>query len=380
MGFWGLGIVVAPILGPVVGGWLTDSYSWRWVFYINLPVGIASIIMTQLFIFDPSYLRRAAEKIDYWGIGMLVVGIGALQFVLDKGQEADWFASKSILALSILSGVTLIALVIHEWTTEHPIIDLRVFKERSYATGVFLMTMLGFVLYGSMVLLPVMLQTLLGYPALQAGIAMAPRGMGSLVMMPIVGFLTSKMDVRKLLGIGFFVAGITLIWLGQLNLQAGYWDIFWPQLLQGTGMALTFVPLTTATMQAIEPQRMGNAASLFNLMRNIGGSVGIALTGTMLTRQRQTVATVLGERINVYDPQTVSMLAQLKAGFMARGVDAVTAADRAIGALHGMLIQQASMVSFVWLFRGLGGIFLMLIPLILIMRKPKGRVAPVAAH
>jgi len=380
MGFWGLGIVVAPILGPVVGGWLTETYSWRWVFYINLPVGIASIVMTQLFIFDPSYLRRQVEKVDYWGIGMLVVGIGSLQYVLDKGQEADWFASKSILTLSILSGVTLVALLIHEWTTDHPIIDLRVFKERSYATGVFLMTMLGFVLYGSMVLLPVMLQTVLGYPAIAAGIAMAPRGIGSLVMMPIVGMLTSKVDVRKLLAIGFTVAGVTLIWLGQLNLQAGYWDIFWPQLLQGTGMALTFVPLTTVSMQAISPERMGNATSLFNLMRNIGGSVGIAVTGTLLVRQRQTVAAVLGERITAYDPESQAMLAQLKAAFMARGVDAVTATERAYGALHGILIQQASMVSFVWLFQLLGMIFLLLLPLILIMRRPKGRVSAAAAH
>jgi DHA2 family multidrug resistance protein len=209
---------------------------------------------------------------------------------------------------------------------------------------------------------------------------MAPRGMGSLVMMPIVGLLTSKIDVRKLLATGFCVAGLTLIWLGSLNLNAGYWDIFWPQLLQGTGMALTFVPLTTVTMQAIAPQRMGNATSLFNLMRNIGGSVGIAVTGTMLTRQRQTVGAVLGENINVYDPQTQTMLAQIKAAFMARGADAVTATERAYAALHGMLIQQASMVAFVWLFRLLGGIFLMLLPLILIMRRPKGRTAAAAAH
>jgi DHA2 family multidrug resistance protein len=380
MGFWGLGIVVAPILGPVVGGWLTETYSWRWVFYINLPVGIASIVMTQLFIFDPSYLRRQVEKVDYWGIGMLVVGIGSLQYVLDKGQEADWFASRSILILSIVSAVTLLVLLYHEWTTDHPIIDLRVFKERSYATGVFLMTMLGFVLYGSLVLLPIMLQTVLGYPAVAAGIAMAPRGIGSLVMMPIVGMLTSKVDVRKLLAIGFTVAGVTLIWLGQLNLQAGYWDIFWPQLLQGTGLALTFVPLTTVSMQAIPPERMGNATSLFNLMRNIGGSVGIAVTGTLLVRQRQTVAAVLGQRITAYDPESQAMLAQLKAAFMARGVDAVTAGERANGALHGILIQQASMVSFVWLFQLLGIIFLLLLPLILIMRRPKGRVSPAAAH
>ena len=160
MGFWGLGIVVAPILGPVLGGWLTDAYSWRWVFYINIPVGVVSIIMTKMYIFDPPYLRTEKRSIDYWGIGMLAVGIGALQFVLDKGQQEDWFSSNLIVWLSILSVTTLVALVIHELRTPEPIVDLRVFKIRSYAVGVFLMTVVGFVLYGSLVLLPIMLQTL----------------------------------------------------------------------------------------------------------------------------------------------------------------------------------------------------------------------------
>src|SRR5262245_38828085 len=280
MGFWGLGIVVAPIIGPVVGGWLTDSYSWRWVFYINLPVGVASIIMTKMFIFDPPYLRRDVEKVDYWGIGMLVVGIGALQYVLDRGQEVDWFANRSIVILSIVSAVTLLILIYHELTTEHPIIDLRVFKERSYATGVFLMTMLGFVLYGSLVLLPVMLQTVLGYPAIEAGIAMAPRGLGSFIAMPIVGFLTAKVDPRKLLTVGLVGGATSLFALGSINLQVGYWDIFWPQFVQGLSMGLVFVPLTTITMSLIAREEMGNATSLFNLMRNLGGSVGIAAIAT----------------------------------------------------------------------------------------------------
>ena len=380
MAFWALGIVVAPILGPVVGGWLTDNYSWRWVFYVNIPVGIASIVMTKMYIFDPPYLRAESRKVDYWGIGMLTVGIGALQIVLDKGQEDDWFSSNMILTLSIISAVTLAALIWHLLTTDDPIVDLRVFKARSYAVGVFLMTVVGFVLYGSMVLLPVMLQTLLGYPPLQAGIAMAPRGIGSFFMMPLTGMMTGRFDARKLLTCGLLLGGGTLIWLAHLNLQAGYWDIFWPQLLQGVGMSLLFVPLTTVSMDPIPREKMGNATSLFNLMRNIGGSVGIAVTGTMLTRQRQAIAAVLGERITVYDPKTVTLLGQLKAGFMARGADAVTATERSYGALHGMLLQQASMVSFVWLFRLLGGIFLMLLPLILIMRRPKGRAAPAGAH
>src|SRR5215470_12415173 len=261
MGFWGLGIVVAPILGPVLGGWLTDSYSWRWVFYINIPVGIASIVMTKLFIFDPPYLRQENRSVDYWGIGMLAVGIGALQILLDKGQEEDWFASNLMVALAAISAVSLTALIIHELTTDSPVVDLRVFKARSYAVGVFLMTVVGFVLYGSMVLLPIMLQTLLSYPPLQAGIAMAPRGLGAFIMMPITGLMTGRFDARKLLTVGLMIGGGSLLWLSNLNLEAGYWDVFWPQLIQGIGMSLLFVPLTTVSMDPIPRERMGNATS-----------------------------------------------------------------------------------------------------------------------
>src|SRR5437763_2063465 len=217
MAFWALGIVVAPMLGPVLGGWLTDSYSWRWVFYINIPVGIASIIMTRLFIFDPPYIRRKSEGVDYWGIGMLAVGIGALQIVLDKGQEEDWFASHWILALALVSLAALAAFIVYELLIEHPVVDLHVFKVRTYSTGVFLMTLLGFVLYGSLVLLPIFLQTLLGYPSVQAGLAMAPRGMGSLIGMPLVGMLIGKLDARKMVAVGLISGALTLWWLGQLN-------------------------------------------------------------------------------------------------------------------------------------------------------------------
>src|SRR5438093_7531933 len=218
MGFWGLGIVVAPILGPVLGGWLTDSYSWRWVFYINIPVGIASIVMTKLFIFDPPYLRTESRTIDYWGIGMLAVGIGALQIVLDKGQEEDWFGSSMITTLTVVSVVTLSMLIVHELATDNPVVDLRIFKARSYAVGVFLMTVVGFVLYGSLVLLPIMLQTLLGYPSLQAGIAMSPRGIGSFFMMPITGLMTGRFDARKLLTTGMIVGAMTLLFLSRIIL------------------------------------------------------------------------------------------------------------------------------------------------------------------
>jgi DHA2 family multidrug resistance protein len=380
MGFWGLGIVVAPILGPVLGGWLTDVYSWRWVFYINIPVGIASLVMTQLYIFDPPYLRTEKRSIDYWGIGMLAVGIGALQIVLDKGQQEDWFSSPLITTLAIISGVTIVALIIHELVTDNPVIDLRVFKARSYAVGVFLMTVVGFVLYGSMVLLPVMLQTLLGYPAVQAGIAMAPRGIGSFFMMPLTGLMTGRFDARKLLTTGLLVGGGTLLWLSRLNLQAGYWDIFWPQLIQGVGMSLLFVPLTTVAMDPIPRERMGNATSLFNLMRNIGGSVGIAVTGTLLSRHQQAIGSTLGSNVTAYDPATQSMFAQLRGGFIAAGSDTVTATNRAYAALFGLVQRQAAMVSFVGLFQMLGFLFLALLPLVLIMKRPRGGGGPMGAH
>jgi MFS transporter, DHA2 family, multidrug resistance protein len=380
MGFWGLGIVVAPILGPVLGGWLTDTYSWRWVFYINIPVGIASIVMTKLYVFDPPYLRTESKKVDYWGIGMLALGIGALQIVLDKGQQDDWFSSSFITTLAVVSASMIVLLIIHELTTDEPIIDLRVFKARTYAVGVFLMTIVGFVLYGSMVLLPIMLQTLLGYPPLQAGIAMAPRGVGAFFMMPLVGLMTGAFDPRKLLTTGLLVGGGTLLWLAGLNLQAGYWDVFWPQLIQGVGMSLLFVPLTTVSMDPIPRERMGNATSLFNLMRNIGGSVGIAMTGTLLSRHSQAYTSLLGSDVTAYSPASTAMFNQVRGAFIAAGNDPVTATARAQASLFGLVQRQASMVSFVGLFQLLGVLFIALVPLVLLMKRPARRGAPVAAH
>lgn len=381
MGFWGIGIVVAPILGPVVGGWLTENYSWRWVFYINLPVGIASLVMTRMFVSDPPYLReRQSHGIDYWGMGLLVVGIGALQFVLDKGQQEDWFESTMITTLAIISAIALIALIVHELRVEHPIVDLRLFKDRSYSVGVFLMTVLGFALYGSLVLLPIMLQTLFGYTSLAAGEAMAPRGIGSLLVMPLVGILTAYVDPRKLLSVGLIIGGWTMLWLGDLNLEAGYWDFVPPQALQGLGMSLLFVPLTTVSMATIPPERMGYATSLFNLMRNIGGGIGIAVTGTMLARSRQAFGSVLGEHVTMFDPTTNEVLARLKAAFLAQTGDVVTATNQAYAALYGMVQRQAAMVSFVTIFRVLGILFLLMLPLVLLMQKPRGRVAASAGH
>jgi DHA2 family multidrug resistance protein len=380
MGFWGLGIVVAPIFGPVLGGWLTDSYSWRWVFYINLPVGILALVMMQMFIFDPAYIRRSGERVDWTGIGFLALGIGALQILLDKGQEDDWFASRFIAALAIVSAVALVALVVRELRVAHPVVDLRVFRERTYATGVFLMTVVGFVLYGSLVLLPILLQTLLGYPALQAGIAMAPRGVGSFIAMPIVGLTVGRIDARRLLGAGIVGGSLTLFWLSALNLQAGYWDVFWPQFVQGISLSLLFVPLTTITMDPIPREKMGNATSIFNLMRNIGGSLGIAMATTMLARRQQLHTSVLGTHVDVYSPQARALLEQMRAAFVARGADLATAARQAQAAVWGLVQRQASMLSFTDVFRLMALLFIALLPLLFLMRTPRAGRGPVAMH
>src|SRR3989442_5043786 len=318
MGVWGLGIVVAPMLGPVLGGWLTDNYSWRWIFYVNIPVGIVSIIMTKLFIFDPPYIRRSTGKVDTWGIGMLAVGIGGLQIVLDKGQQEDWFSSTWITWTLILAAVMLVLFIVRELYAQDPVLHLRVFKERTYATGVFLMSTLGFVLYGSMVLVPLFLQTVLAYPAIEAGIAMSPRGLGSFIAMPVVGMLVGKIDPRKLLGVGLLGGAMTLFALGSLNLQVGYWNIFWPQFFHGLSMGLIFVPLTTVTMSLIAREEMGNATSIFNLMRNFAGSVGIATIATMLSRNTQTQYNILGARVTAFDMPARTLLDQIRGGFISR--------------------------------------------------------------
>jgi MFS transporter, DHA2 family, multidrug resistance protein len=382
MAAWAICIVTAPILGPVVGGWLTDTYSWRWIFYINIPVGVISLIMAKLFVFDPPYLRKKAQGIDYWGIGMLAVGMAALQIMLDKGQQEDWFSSTFITILGVIAVASLLTFVVYEIFAKNPILHLRVFKDRTYAIGVFVMTTVGFVLYGSLVLLPIILQTLLGYPALQAGIAMAPRGIGSMIFMPVVGMLIGRIGARKILATGIIVCAFSLFWFGFLNLNAGYWDFFWPQFIQGMSMGMLFVPMTTITMDRISREEMGNATSIFNLMRNIGGSIGIATAATLLERHRQMYTNTLGTHVTPYAMQSQQMLSQLKSSMMANGADAVTATQKANAMVFGMVQQQATMLSFLDLMKIFGGLFVVILPIIYLARSPRtGKSGPPgAAH
>ena len=374
MAFWGLGIVAAPILGPTLGGWITDTYSWRWVFYINLPIGILSLVMISLFLYDPPYIRRGTLRVDLWGLGMLAVGMGALQIMLDKGQEEDWFASHFIVTLAVIAAVMLPAFVIRELYTPQPIVRFRLLRYRSFAAGIVLITVLGFVLYGSLVLLPLFMQTLLGWTAVTAGIWTSPRGVATAMCMPLVGYLLGKgWDARLMLIFGFVVASMAFFGYSHMSLQSGTWDILLYQINQGAGMAFVFVPLTVLTMDPIPKAETGYATSLYSVVRNIGSSVGVSFVTTWVARRSQFHQSILAAHVTPYDLRSQEFLGLVRGLFFHRGFDWSTAGNSSLGVLYGMLQQQAALISFVEVFRVMGFLFLVTIPLVLLMKKARQR-------
>src|SRR5947209_1809144 len=288
MAAFAMGVVVAPILGPTLGGWITDSYSWRWIFFINLPIGALAMVLTNQCVEDPPYLKRIGlENIDYPGLGFLAIWLATLQYVLDRGQEVDWFSSSSIVWCTIISAAAFIAFIIRELTTDDPIVDLCVLKNRNFAVGSGMILLLGGLLYGTIAVLPLFMQNLLGYTALDAGIAMSPRGIGAFVGTIIVGRIVGKIQNRILIGVGFLLLSYSSFMLGDLNLVVAMRNIVIPSILNGFAISLIFVPLTTSTMGTLDRAQMGNATGIFNLMRNLGGSAGISLITTFVSRVSQ---------------------------------------------------------------------------------------------
>lgn len=381
MAAFGLGVVVAPILGPILGGWITDNYSWRWIFYVNLPIGILALFLVNLVVTDPAYIKKSGAPIDYMGLGFLAIGIGALQYVLDRGQENDWFGNPTILWLSVIAAACIIFLIAWELLAPHPIMNLRIFKKRSFAVGVFLMTMLGLGLYGNLVLLPLFLQILLGYPAMEAGLATSPRGVGSFLAMPIAGILLGIIEPRPLIAAGGLVAGYSIYLLSKLNLNAAYWNIFWPQILQGFSMALLFVPITTATMGPVANEEMGNATSLFNLMRNLGGSFGISLATTLLDRLQQIHQSYLAADVSRSSINFVNVSHRLSNYFLFHGYHPALTGNLASGMVYRTMTLQAATLAYTDCFRIFSLFFFAFLPLVFLLDKAKPKKGGIpAAH
>ncbi|MFI5340681.1 MAG: DHA2 family efflux MFS transporter permease subunit [Candidatus Methylomirabilales bacterium] len=381
MAFWSLGIIAAPILGPTLGGWITDTYSWRWVFYINLPTGIVSLIMISLFLSDPPYIRRPSARVDLWGLGMLAIGIGALQIMLDKGQEEDWFGSHFIGTLAITAAVMLTAFVIWELHVPDPIVHFRLLTIRTFAAGIGLVTVQGFVLYGSLVLLPLFMQTLLGWTSVTAGIWTSPRGIGTALCLPLVGYLLGKgWDGRWMVAAGFFVTSLAFFGYSHMTLDSGTWDILGHQINQGMGMAFVFVPLTTLTMAPIPKAETGYATGLYSVMRNIGSSMGVSFVTTWVARRSQFHQSILVAHVTPERPRVQQFLDQAYQLFRQAGADSTTATRQAQAELYVVVQQQASLLSFMEVFRLLGLLFLLVIPLVLLMRRVPERSEASVPH
>ena len=374
MAVFALGVVVAPVLGPTLGGWLTDAYSWRWAFYINIPVGIFAILMISRHVEDPAYVKEARPgKLDGVGLGLLAVWLGCLQIILDKGQEDDWFGASWIRWASAVLVVCLMAFLIRQFRHEQPLVDLRVFRHRNFALGCLLIAIFGAAIYGLVTLLPLFYQELMGYTALAAGWAVSPRGIGAIAAMPIIGYLTAKIDNRWLIAFGFMLFGVASLWFGQVNLSIGQWTFLWAILMSGFGSGCVFVPLSTTTMAFLKNEEIGNASGLYNLLRNIGGSIGISVVNTIVARHQQLhhnelVASVNPGRVTVQD--TVHGLQNY---LTSQGTSPPDALQQTYALIGQGVDGQARLWSYVDDFRYMALVCFGCIPIVFLLKKSVGK-------
>jgi DHA2 family multidrug resistance protein len=378
MAVWGIGIMMGPILGPTVGGWIADNWSWRWIFYINLPIGVLGFIAASAFLFDPEHIKRPS-RIDGLGLVLMVVGFASMQYVLDRGEREEWFDSGFIIALAVVAVCALAGFLIRELVTAHPILDFSVFLDRNFTLGSGLVALSAFGLYASMLLVALYTQKLLSYDAWNAGLVLAPGGIGNMISLVIAGRLVARVDQRMMLGVGCILNAIGLMMMSNLTLSIDYWTLTIPRFVQGLGLGFTFVPLTTLALATVPKDRLGNATAAFNVVRNIGGSIGIALATTYLARRSQYHQSTLVGHVDVWSPETAQRLADWTRHFVAQGADTFTAGRRATVMLYNDTVAQANVLAYADEFWILSTFFFAIVLVLPFMRRIRTEPGPAGA-
>ena len=385
MAVFAFGVVVAPVLGPTLGGWLTDTYSWRYAFYINIPIGIMALVMINRFVHDPDYIKDAKSKpFDGLGLSALIVWTGCLQVVLDKGQEDDWFGAIWIRWAVFALVMGFVYFVYHSWTAKDPLVDLRVLKDRNFGVGCLLIFLFGVAIYSTTTVLPLFYQELLGYTAFTAGIAVAPRGIGAVCGMPVIGFLSNKVDTRLLLSFGFATFGFTTLYFGNLTLDVSPTTFLLPILITGFALSFVFVPISTGAYGTLSNEQIGNASGLFNLLRNVGGSIGISVAQTLLTRRSDVHQNELTNYVPMSGRQFEESIGQMRQAltghFGAANAGGPADGGRATAMLYQQLQRQASLWAFVDVFRWLAVLCMICVVAVWFLKKVKPGKAPEGAH
>jgi DHA2 family multidrug resistance protein len=377
MALWGVGLMVSPILGPTLGGWITDNWNWRWNFYINIPLGLIAFAMVSTFVHDPPFMRERREnkgRVDYLGIMLLVLSLGVLQIVLDRGQRADWFNSPWVVYASVFCALAFVALFLREFHFSEPILDLRILKLRIFDVALGVTVMFSALLFGTLLLSPVFLQELMGYTAWKAGLIQAPRGIGAMTSMMVVGNLARLgIDTRKFIGIGFALAGIGCWFTSRFNLQVGMREIIWPTMVMGFGFGMIFPPSSAAAISCVSRERMGYASSLYNMMRNTGAAIGIAWMTNSLVSLQQVHQSRLVEHLSVFDAWKLNNVGQAMPGGPSFGVlpQMITGQKTGFGMIYGAVQAQSGMLSFNDIYRILALIALLMVPSYLFLRGAK---------
>ncbi len=383
---YGMAVVLAPALGPTLGGWITDNYEWRWIFFINIPVGIISLLLTHRMIQDPPHLireqqqaRRNGVRIDFIGLALLALTFGPLQVVLDKGEEDNWFQSHFIVAFAAIAVAAFVIGIIWELYQKHPIVNLRLYKNRNFAVASVLMFFFGFLLYGTTVLLPEFVQLLMGYTAELAGTMLSPGALLIMALMPLVGVLIARVDARWILGGGFLLLSLSLFHMTGIDLQISWWNAMMLRTYQSIAIAFLFVPINTVTYTRVRPEQNNQVSGLINLMRNIGASTGISLTGAMVTERGQFHQALLAQSATSYSSHLQGAVQKLTSQLGPAGLSTPDATHQAYGRIYAGLVAQAQTLAFIDTFWVMAIITLCLVPLVFCLARPE-RGKTVAAH